>query len=93
MVPGVGRVVQVVGRGTVWERRGQRIAGRGWSRMGSCVPECRRRWGVAGHGVTVVGTVFQRHLPILIELFELGAPVLEPDFHLDRRRKEQLVRL
>lgn len=37
--------------------------------------------------------MFQWHLPILVELFELGATVLEPDFHLDRRKKELLVSL
>lgn len=37
--------------------------------------------------------MFQGHLPILIELFELGAAVLEPDFHLDRGRDKQVVSL
>lgn len=37
--------------------------------------------------------MFQWHLPILVELFELGATVLEPDFHLNGRRKELLVSL
>lgn len=39
MVPGVGGVVQVVGGGTVRERWGQLVAGRGWSGMGRRVPE------------------------------------------------------
>lgn len=93
MVPGVGGVFQVVGGGTVRERRGQLVAGGGWSGVGRRVPEGRGRRRVARHGVAVVRTVLQGHLSVLVELFELGAAVLEPDFHLDRIRKEQVVSL
>lgn len=52
------------------------------------VPHRRGRRGVTGHGVAGIWTVFQRDLPkrklsVLVELLELGATVLEPDFDLE----------
>ena len=54
------------------------------------VPHSRGGGGVTRHGVTGVRTVFNRHvaerkLPVLVELFELGATVLEPDLDLEQR--------
>ena len=53
---------------------------------GAVVPHCGGLRGVAGHGVAGVGTVVQGDLAVLVQLLELGSPVLEPD--LDLREEE-----
>lgn len=42
--------------------------------------------GVACHGVAGVGAVLQGNLAVLVQLLELGPPVLEPDLDLGKER-------
>lgn len=86
MVPGVV-LLQVAWGRAVGKRLGE-LASAGRATVRVIVPDGRRRRRITCHGVTVVGTVFQRDLPILVQLLELGPPVLEPDFHLEEGRKE-----
>lgn len=81
LVPVVAVIFQVGGRGAEgWLRHlspGYRV---GVSRI--TVPY-GGGWGrVAGHGVAGVGAVVQGDLSVLVQLLELGSPVLEPYFYL-----------
>lgn len=66
--------------------RDLRSADRGALR-GAVVPHCGGGWGVACHGVAGVGTVIQRNLAVLVQLLELGPPVLEPDLDLLKNKE------
>lgn len=49
---------------------------------GAVLPHCGGGRGIAGHGVTGVGTVLQGNLAIFVQFLELRPPVLEPDLDL-----------
>lgn len=61
--------------------RDLRSADRGVLR-GAVLPHSRGGRGVASHRVAGVGTVIQGNLAVLVQLLELGPPVLEPDLDL-----------
>lgn len=62
------------------------LAPAGWVIMSVTVPEGRRWWRIASHGVTVIWAVFQGNLSIFVQFLKFRSSILEPDFHLKERK-------
>lgn len=90
VVPGVVLLLHVAWGRAVGELLGKLVPAGGVA-VRVTVPEGRRRRRIAGHGVAVIGAVFQGYFPVFVELLELGSPVLEPDFHLEKEGREGSV--